>query len=90
MILSDNLVSNGLPELRWELRNLLLDGARNVVVDLARVEHLSSGALATLLTTHRACRARGGGVLIRNPNRRTLDLLRHTGLRRVFGVEHAS
>ena len=90
VMLSDETVVDGLPELRWELRNLILDGARHIVVDLSRVERLSSNALATLLSAHRACRARGGGLVIRRPNRRSLDLLHHTGLHRVFVVEDAS
>ncbi len=90
VILSEESLSDGIPELRWELHTLIVDGARNVVVDVSRVELLSSSALACLLSTHRACRSRGGGVIIRRPNRRTLDLLRHTGLHLVFSVEEST
>jgi anti-sigma B factor antagonist len=89
VMLSDAAIAGGMAELRWELRDLILAGARNVVVDVSQVEELSSTALAALLSTHRACRARGGGVIIRNPNRRARDLLQHTGLHRVFLVEDA-
>ena len=89
VMLTDAAIAGGMAELRWELRDLVLSGARNVVVDVAQVEDLSSTALAALLSTHRACRARGGGVIIRNPNRRARDLLQHTGLHRVFLIEES-
>ncbi len=73
--------------LRWHLRDLVLAGARTVIVDLATVPQLSSTTVATLLATHRLCRARGGRVLVRNPSRRVLDLLTRTGLCHVLQVE---
>src|SRR5690606_22586972 len=82
-------VAEGTAELRWQLRDLVLSGVRRIVVDVAAIDRLPSTTLAALLSAHRACRARGGGVRIRNPNRATLDLLRHTGLHRVFAVEPA-
>lgn len=85
--LSDARMSEGAAELRWELHDLVLAGVRVIVVDVSAVEALSSTTLAVLLGAHRACRARGGGVVIRNPNRRALDLLLHTGLHRVFEIE---
>lgn len=84
VVLNEARVSEGL---RWELDDLVLAGVRVVVVDVARVAALSSTTLAVLLGAHRACRARGGGVVIRNPNRRVLDLLLHTGLHQVFELE---
>lgn len=87
VILTEALVANGMAELRWELRDLVLAGVRNLIVDVSRIDRLSSTTLAALLGTHRACRARGGGVIIRNPNAKALDLLRRTGLHRVFLVD---
>lgn len=85
--LSDETFADGLAELRWRLRSLVLAGARVIVIDVSKVSHLSSTAVAAMLGTHRSCRARGGGVVIRDPNRRTLDLLHRTGLWRVLRVE---
>jgi anti-anti-sigma regulatory factor len=42
-----------------------------------------------LLDTHRVCRRRGGGVVIRHASRKMTDVLRRTGLDRVFDVEAA-
>ncbi len=85
--LTDALLADGLADVRWLLHDALLAGARRLVVDLSEVEHLSSTAVASFLSAHRTCRARGGGVVLRGANRRTFDLLHRTGLWRVLSVE---
>jgi len=87
--LDDRTVDEGLPELRWHLRSLVLGGARTIHVDLSRTSRMGSNVLAALLSAHRACRARGGGVVLVNPNRQVTDLVRRTGLARVFRIERA-
>jgi anti-anti-sigma factor len=87
--LDDDLFVDGLADVRWLLHDALLAGARRLVVDLTRVQHLSSTAVASLLWAHRICRARGGTVVLRGANRRTLDLLHRTGLDRVLRLESA-
>jgi len=85
--LSDELLVDGLADLRWLLHDALLAGARRLVVDLSDVRQLSSTAVASFLWAHRTCRARGGAVVLRGVNRRTEDLLERTGLWRVLQVE---
>ena len=85
--LDDALLADGLADVRWLLHDALLAGARRLVVDLTRVQHLSSTAVASLLWAHRICRARGGTVVLRGANRRTLDLLHRTGLERVLQLD---
>jgi anti-anti-sigma factor len=87
--LSDDLLSDGPADVRWLLHDALLAGARQLVVDLSDVQHLSSPAVASFLYAHRTCRARGGTVVLRAPNRRTLDLLHRTGLWRVLELQTA-
>lgn len=77
----------GLAGLRWQLRNVIQAGGRVIVADVGELRQLSSSAVAALLSTHRVCRTRGGGVVIRHPNRRILDLLKRTGLHHVFEIE---
>lgn len=85
--LTDDLLADGLADVRWLLHDALLAGARRLVVDLSRVTVLSSTAVASFLSAHRTCRARGGAVVLRGPNRRTEDLLHRTGLWRVMQLE---
>jgi anti-anti-sigma factor len=86
---TDDMVREGVADLRWLLHDALLAGARRVVVDLAGVQQLSSPVVASLLSAHRTCRARGGAVVLRGANRRTQDLLIRTGLWRVLRLESA-
>jgi anti-anti-sigma factor len=85
--LTDELLADGLADVRWLLHDALLAGARRVVVDLSEVAQLSSPAVASFLWAHRICRARGGAVVLRGANRRTEDLLHRTGLWRVIELE---
>jgi anti-anti-sigma factor len=85
--LSDELLVDGVADIRWLLHDALLAGARELVVDLSQVQLLSSPAVASFLSAHRTCRARGGAVVLRGVNRRTLDLLHRTGLWRVLELE---
>ena len=85
--LTAGLLRNGPADLRWLLHDALRDGARSLVVDVGELPGLDSTAVASLLCAHRTCRARGGAVILCRANRRTLDLLRRTGLSRVLRVE---
>lgn len=84
VVLTDALVQDGLVDLRRRFHTAVLSGARMIIVDVASIGELSSGTVAVLLGAHRICRARGGGLVLRNPNRRTEELLRRTGLARVL------
>jgi anti-anti-sigma factor len=88
--LTDDLMGEGLTNLRWQLRDLVMDGACLVVIDVSELDQISSTLLAALLDTHRVCRSRGGRVVIRHADRKAADLLHRTGLDRVFEVEDAS
>lgn len=89
VVLDDRTVDEGLSDLRWHLRSLVLGGVRTIEVDLSQTSRMGSTVLAALLSAHRACRARGGGVVLVNPNRQVTDLVRRTGLSRVFRIQDA-
>ena len=75
--LTDDLLADGLADVRWLLHDALLAGARRLVVDLSEVQQLSSTEVASFLFAHRTCRARGGAVVLRSANPRTLGAARH-------------
>jgi len=89
VVLSDADVGGSLTELSWRLRGLVMEGVCLVVIDVSDLGQISSTLLAELLDTHRSCRRRGGGVVIRHASRKLTDVLRRTGLDRVFEVEAA-
>jgi anti-anti-sigma factor len=87
VVLSADVERDGVPDFRFQLHDALLAGARDIVVDASSLDALPSAAIAAMLTAHRACRRRGGQVVLRRPSRRALDQLHRTGLWRVLEVE---
>ena len=87
--LSEAALVDGLADARWMLHDALRAGARRIVVDLSGVAALTSPALASFLSAHRVCRARGGALALRGADRRTRDMLARTGLWRVLEVQPA-
>lgn len=88
--LSEADLEGGLTILRWRLRGLVTEGATLVIIDVSELRQISSALLAALLDTHRVCRQRGGGIVIRHASRKMSDVLHRTGLDRVFEVEAAA
>jgi anti-sigma B factor antagonist len=88
--LDDDSLLEGLTDLRWRLRQVLADGTPTVLVDVSRVERLSSATIAALLWARRQSQARGGQVILRSPSRRSLEMLRRTGLGRLFAIDTAA
>lgn len=82
--LDDRLIADGLADVRWALLGTLHAGARSLVVDVSRVQHLPDAVVAVLVSAHRICRARGGALVLRGADPRTEQLLRRTGLWRVL------
>ncbi|MGH8866614.1 MAG: STAS domain-containing protein [Actinomycetes bacterium] len=82
--------TEGLQDVVDQVRRLheqVLRGARTVVVDVSQVRALSSTTIAGLLAVQRACRVRGGSVVLRSPGRRLSDRLARTGMQDVFHLE---
>ncbi|WP_331272065.1 STAS domain-containing protein [Motilibacter aurantiacus] len=86
VVLSELDPADGLSQLRWELRDAVLSGARTVVVDVRDVPTLSSDVVSSLLGVHRLCRVRGGRVELVGCEPGVVELLYRTGLWRVFHV----
>jgi anti-anti-sigma factor len=80
-------VAHGLLDLRRAVTEAVLQGACRVVVDVSRVDCLSSTTITAVLWAQRRCRARGGAVVLRNPSARSMDLIMRTGLWDVLEVE---
>jgi anti-anti-sigma regulatory factor len=78
---------DGTVGLRFQLHEVVLAGARCIIVDASSLDALPSPAIAAMLTAHRACRRRGGQLLIRSPSRRALEQLDRTGLCHVLRIE---
>jgi anti-sigma B factor antagonist len=56
------------------------------VIDLARLEYISSAGLGVLLKTQKRAVAGGKGLRLINPNKHIHDILRYAGFDRIFEV----
>jgi anti-anti-sigma factor len=87
--LDDADLPQGLVELRSAVVATLRSGARTLVVDVSRLDRMSSHTVTALLWAQRRCRVQGGAVVLRGAGRRCRRLLRRTGLADVFELEPA-
>ncbi len=85
--LGDAHVAEALRELRSRLPLLLNRSPGTVIVDLSEMTQLSSATVAALLWIRRRCRLRGVIVVLRQPSRRSVEMLRRTGLQGALPVE---
>jgi anti-anti-sigma factor len=89
VVLDDESLLRGLTDLRWRLSGLLTGDTTTLVLDISRLERLSSATLAAMLWAQRTCLSRGGRVVVRGPNRRAREVLARTGLASFFDVRPA-
>jgi anti-sigma B factor antagonist len=72
------------PALREGLSDLLATGVRHVVVDTADVTFLDSTGLGVLVDGRKRLRAHDGSLALASGHQRIVQLLRLTGLNRLF------
>jgi anti-anti-sigma factor len=60
------------------------------VVDLGRLEYISSAGLGVLLKTQKRAMARGKGLRLVNVNRHIRDIFRYAGFDKIFEVVPAA
>jgi anti-sigma B factor antagonist len=77
------------PQLRERLISLVEDGARQVVVDLGRVEFLDSTGLGVLVGALKRLRGVNGDLALVCSQERLLKIFRITGLDRVFTIRES-
>lgn len=89
VVLRDENLLGGIADLRWRLDDVLARGTWTVVIDVSDVRRLSSATVAVLLWATRRCQARNVRVVVREPTRASMELLRRTGLVDRVEVEYA-
>src|SRR5689334_6766234 len=77
------------PQLRERLIALVEEGARQVVVDLGRVEFLDSTGLGVLVGALKRLRGVNGDLSLVCAQERLLKIFRITGLDRVFTIHES-
>ena len=64
--------------------------AGGCVLDLGRLEYISSAGLGVLLRTHKRLMASGQGLKLVNVNRHINDIFTYSGFDRLFTIEPAA
>ena len=57
------------------------------VIDMGRLEYISSAGLGVLLRTHKRLTGDGGGLKLVNVNRHINDIFTYSGFDRLFEIE---
>jgi anti-sigma B factor antagonist len=82
----DTIVAATIPELRTELRGLVADGIRDLVVDLGGVRMVDSSGIGLLMAAHNSLRRAGGHLTIVNASADLLELFRSMRMHQHFRV----
>jgi anti-anti-sigma factor len=85
-LVDDNMPAS-MVELRAAVAAAVRSGARTLVIDVSRVDQLSSSTVTALLWAQRRCRSQGGDVILRGVSRRQARTLQRAGLTHVFELE---
>lgn len=72
------------PELEKEIQTL--DAAQSLVVDLVKLEYISSAGLRVLLSAHKAF-AKKGGMTVTHVNDTVMDIFEVTGFRDILTIQ---
>jgi anti-sigma B factor antagonist len=73
--------------LREVVTSLLEKGNKKILLNLGRVQYIDSSGLGELVRTHTTLQRQGGQLKMVNLNQKVQDLLKATGLHKVFDVQ---
>ena len=73
-------------QLRPALTDLIRQGSRQIVLDLADVQSIGSEGLGSLVAAQLRLRTRGGAIKLLNPNAEVRQLLEQTNLTQLFAI----
>jgi anti-sigma B factor antagonist len=66
------------------MKDLLSKGRRNIVLDMSKLDYMSSAGLRAMVAALKSARNGGGNVVIAEPNERMVDTLKLVGFQSLF------
>jgi anti-anti-sigma factor len=75
-----------LPELRNSMRDIVVEGVREVVIDLADVRMVDSSGIGLLISAHNSLRKAGGRLAVINASEDLLQLFQTLRMHQHFSV----
>ena len=81
-----NLDTNTSPDAEESLSSLINEGALKIVVDLEKLDYISSAGLRVLLSTTKNIKSKGGGCHMCNLNEMVQEVFDISGFSMIFSV----
>lgn len=81
-----DLVAGSVPELRTQMRGVVDDGARELVVDLTNVQMVDSSGIGLLVSAHNSLHRLGGRLAVVHASKDILDLFHTMRIHQHFSV----
>jgi anti-anti-sigma factor len=82
----DSIVAASIPELRSKLREIVGEGARELVLDLADVLMVDSSGIGLLISAHNSLRKVGGRLAVIHVSGEILELFQTMRMHQHFSV----
>jgi anti-sigma B factor antagonist len=83
---SGRVDSSTAPEFDQALKNALDSGRHHIVLDLEKVDYMSSAGLRAMVAALKTARRHNGDLRIANPSSRVTEVLQLAGLTSIFEV----
>ena len=81
-----DMVAATLPELRAKMREIVEEGVRELVIDLADVQMVDSSGIGLLISAHNSLRKAGGQLAVIHASADILELFRTMRIHQHFSV----
>jgi anti-sigma B factor antagonist len=82
-----NLDTSTSPEAESSINQLLDDGTKKMVINLEKIDYLSSSGLRVFLGAAKRMMATGGKVALCNPNNLVMEILQHSGFDSIIDIK---
>jgi len=82
----NTIVAANIPELRAQMRDIVADGVRDLVIDLAGVQMVDSSGIGLLIAAYNSLRKVGGQLALVHASEDLLELFRSMRMHQHFSV----
>lgn len=81
-----DITASSAPLIRTELKNLIADGVRDLVIDLVNTHVIDSTGIGLLVATHNSIQRLNGKLSLKNVSKDLMDLLKAFRLDKHFNI----
>jgi anti-anti-sigma factor len=81
-----NIVSSTVPDIRSEIKALIAEGVKDIVIDLEMVEIMDSMGIGLFISAHNSLLRAGGKLMVINASKDLLDLFKAMRLDQHFNI----